>query len=210
MVRHYQLCAEQDQAPDARSLERRGVHIHRGWGGMGSAEIKLDEIELDELDAALRAFMERTSVTAQEPEHVDNPVDESSRGDTPAAPPTEIVLTWQRRADAFMDLVRVALAHLGDTHAPGADRYLVHVVVGPEARHPERLDGTPMDPARASRMACDASSVTHHHGHDGETLRLGRRTPHVEHGPTAGHYRPRRRPLPVPGVRPHHLRHPPP
>jgi len=31
-------------------------------------------------------------------------------------------------ADAFMDLVRTALAHVGDRHAVGADRYLVHVV----------------------------------------------------------------------------------
>ncbi|MGH9093883.1 MAG: DUF222 domain-containing protein [Acidimicrobiales bacterium] len=79
-----------------------------------------------------------------------------------------------RRADAVMDLVRVALAHAAGGHATGADRYLVHIIVGD--RHAQLADGTPLDAATAEQVACDTSTVTHLIGPHGQPLALGRKT----------------------------------
>ena len=165
VVRHYQLCAEQDQAPDAARLARRGIRLHRAYDGLGSAEVTLDAVEIEEFDAALNAFMNA------------NPVDESSREDALADHPDspwERVAPWKRKADALMELVRTAMAHLGKRFAAGADRYMVHIVRDSDGRGAEYLAGTPVRPGDAARVSCDATTVTHHY--DGDVLALGRRT----------------------------------
>jgi hypothetical protein len=193
VVRHYQLCAEQDRPPDLARLERRGVRLRRGPEGLGTAEITLDETELDELEVALRAFMDHAAGQPDPagpdpagpdpagPDPADlatpageKPVDDSPAGDSGAA--VETVPAWQRRADAFVDMIRVAMAHLGDGQLAGADRYLVHVVTDGRTGRTERLDGTPVEAGDAARMACDASHVCHTVGRHGELLDLGRRT----------------------------------
>ncbi|MHB1913019.1 MAG: hypothetical protein ACYCTI_13325, partial [Acidimicrobiales bacterium] len=69
----------------------------------------------------------------------------------------------QTRADALMDGVAVAMAHLGDGHAAGADRYLIHLVAevadssGLPGGPAELVDGSPLDKEVASRIAWDAS-----------------------------------------------------
>ena len=81
---------------------------------------------------------------------------------------------WQRRADAFMDLIRTALAHLGAGHAPGAERYHVHLVADPATGRGEHLDGTPIAPDLIARVACDTTTTDHTYSAD--PTRLGRRT----------------------------------
>ena len=78
------------------------------------------------------------------------------------------------RADALVDLARVALAHADDGHAAGDDRYLLHLV----AREGQitTLDGTPLDPGDTDMICCDASTVTHTIDDDGEPLQLGHKT----------------------------------
>jgi hypothetical protein len=164
-VRHYRLCADQDRPVDLRRLDRRGVRIRPSWDGLGAAEVILDATELEEFDAALDAFM-----TAQ-------PVDDSPRDDpsaTTVRAPVEVVPVWRRKADALMELVRTAVAHLGERYASGSDRYLVHIVTSGDTTQAELLDGTPVQPSEAARVACDAATVAHHHDGDGEPLRLGR------------------------------------
>jgi hypothetical protein len=73
-----------------------------------------------------------------------------------------------------MNLVRIARHHAADGHAGGDDRYLVHIVRYPT--HDELIDGTMLEPAGAGRVGCDAATVTHQLGEDGEPLRLGRKT----------------------------------
>jgi hypothetical protein len=70
--------------------------------------------------------------------------------------------TDQRRADALIDLVQVALAH-GDTPASGAARpeIIVHVsaetLAGDPGSPPTTLDGgEPLTPAALDRLGCDA------------------------------------------------------
>ncbi|MHB1446982.1 MAG: HNH endonuclease signature motif containing protein, partial [Acidimicrobiales bacterium] len=87
----------------------------------------------------------------------------------------------QTRADAFMDAVAVAMAHIGDGHASGADRYLVHLVAevadssGLPGGPAELVDGSPLDKEVAARIACDASFITHLVRDGGEPLYLGRK-----------------------------------
>ncbi|MHB1446224.1 MAG: DUF222 domain-containing protein, partial [Acidimicrobiales bacterium] len=87
----------------------------------------------------------------------------------------------QTRVDAFMDGVAVAMAHLGEGHASGADRYLVHLVAevadssGLPGGPAELVDGSPLDKEVAARIACDASFITHLIGKGGEPLYLGRK-----------------------------------
>jgi Domain of unknown function (DUF222) len=163
-VRHYRLNDEQDRAVDPfwRRHDRRGVRLHRGLTGMGAAEITLTDVELEELATAVQAFIDLTipptpPVTSRE---------DSSTGsdDTP----------WRaKRADAFMDMVRTAVAHAHDGAAAGADRYMVHVVT--DVNGGALIDGTPLDAETVARLACDASTVTHLVA-GGEPLRLGRKT----------------------------------
>ena len=86
----------------------------------------------------------------------------------------------QARADAFMDACAVALAHIGDGHAVGADRYMVHVVADvTDSRwlgdSMELLDGSPIPAVVAERLSCDATLVAHLVSAGSEPLYLGRR-----------------------------------
>jgi hypothetical protein len=82
---------------------------------------------------------------------------------------------WQAsRANALVDLARVALAHADGGNAAGDDRYMLHLV----ARDGQltTIDGTPVDPATAAAITCDASYVAHTVDDHGEPLHLGRKT----------------------------------
>jgi hypothetical protein len=75
-----------------------------------------------------------------------------------------------------MDLVRTALAHADGGQAAGDDRYLIHLVRRLDLPALTSLDGRPLHPAQAARVACDAATVAHHLSDQGEPLRLGRKT----------------------------------
>jgi hypothetical protein len=174
-VRHYQALADQEAGPEAqwRALERRGVRLQRGFGERGRAELILENLELEEFALALEAFIDRRAV------------DESSAADSgpagqDASAPVEIVPWWERRADAFMEMVRVALAHAGEGHAVGAERYTLHVVAEAGALIDGRgrahlLDGRPLQPSTLARLACDSSVVAHLVQDGTEPLALGRK-----------------------------------
>jgi Domain of unknown function (DUF222) len=106
----------------------------------------------------------------------------------PAAPsgPEGRMPAWQRRADAFMDLLRYAMGR-GDSsnengsgndpgYAAAGDRYLVHLIVDAATGHGQRLDGTPIPSNEVDQILCDTATVTHTYGEDGEPLNLGRKT----------------------------------
>jgi Domain of unknown function (DUF222) len=81
-----------------------------------------------------------------------------------------------RRADAFMDMLRVALAHACEGQAAGADRYVVHVVTHADAKVATLVDGSPVDATVAARLSCDCSKVAHVVSDEGEVLYVGRKT----------------------------------
>jgi hypothetical protein len=163
-VRYYQLHHHQHDPtgadPSGGRYDRRGVRMSRGLNGLGTAELCLDAVELEELHRALQAFLDP------------GPTDQSARADWSG--PVEAVPWWQRRADAFMDLVRTGLAHAQDGHAVGADRYMVHAVTDLAGRC-ELIDGTPIDTATLGRLTCDATTVAHTTRGD-EPLAVGRRS----------------------------------
>ncbi|MGI8752367.1 MAG: DUF222 domain-containing protein [Acidimicrobiales bacterium] len=187
-VRCYQRHADQHRAP-ADVESRRGVRIQRGFDGTGRVEIILSDVELEEFAAVLQAFVDVGSrpVTETSAEAPD-PSGESPRGDSPADDTRASVesphgdsatgvgyQSWpSRQADALMDMVRVGLAHVDDGQAAGDDRYLVHVIAGPDGA--SLVDGTPLHPATAATVGCDAAHVTHTVGEGGELLALGRKT----------------------------------
>jgi hypothetical protein len=127
-VRCYQLHADQHRAPSAE--DRRNVRMVRGFDGTGRIEITVSDVELEEFASVLRAFVDvgdrpRTSSTSQGEDEAmgESPrgdcstgdADQSSRGDSPAGRTPHLWRSGQ--ADAFMDMVRVALAHVDDGHA---------------------------------------------------------------------------------------------
>ncbi len=178
-VRYYQHLAEQETDPGLERYERRGLRLVRQCNGLGTAEIVLSDAEIEELDAALDAFVERGS--AEGPE---GPGPTMTQSTPPGVEqPREPLRSWVgRRADAFMDLLRCALAHANDGQAVGADRYLVHVVAdievlrGHGAGRCELIDGRPISPAQLAQLACDCSTVAHLVGPGGEPLALGRKS----------------------------------
>jgi hypothetical protein len=82
----------------------------------------------------------------------------------------------EQKADAFLDLVRTALAHADGGQAAGDDRYLVHVVTQWPVGDLRLLNGTPLPPADAAMIECDRASVAHRVDEGGEPLQLGRKT----------------------------------
>jgi hypothetical protein len=84
---------------------------------------------------------------------------------------------WHRRADAFMNMVRTALAHAHDGHAMGGDRYMVHATVdiSNDRDNGALLDGTPLSRQTMDRILCDCSIVGHLLDGD-EPLQLGRKS----------------------------------
>ncbi len=178
-VRFYQLHADQHRPPPDPE-RRRGLRICRHGDGTTTIEVTLTDLEAEEVAAALQAYLDLSAPppspapagtsdapgTSGESPTGDNsdPTgetgeaaegrEESPTGDRSAR--TGGGVDWPaRRADAFVDLARSALAHAGQGHAMGADRYLVHLV----HRSTELVDGTPIDDLTAARVACDASKV---------------------------------------------------
>jgi Domain of unknown function (DUF222)/HNH endonuclease len=188
LVRLYQRHQDQHRPP-VDVADRRGVRFRPGLDGTTRVEIVLESTEAEELAAALQAYLDLGA--RPEPDAGDRPgrpvdespagdisgrvVDESPAGDRPVGPGVSDGGWPARRADALMDLVRTGLAHAGQGHAVGADRYVVHVVQRAGAG-PELVDGTPLDASVAQRIACDASWVAHLVGEGGEPLALGRKT----------------------------------
>ncbi len=160
-VRRVLLLAEQDREPVGHHTGR-GVRIVANGDGTTRVHAVLSDLEAAELAAALDARMDDTKDTEQG--------EQSTRVDQPPAAlgDWEDASWQQRRADALMDVVR---RHT--TRSTGADRYLVHVVIG--ASGAGILGGEPLDPATTARLRCDCSTVTHWASETGEPLHLGRR-----------------------------------
>ncbi len=193
-VRYYQALDSQESGDPYRRPERREVRIWKGHHGLGQLRATLTNDELAAVEALLRAFLAPPDQSAAaDSEGAGGPFDDEPAGSGPAesqnqsaAADSEGADDWrvkygQTRADAFMDAVAVAMGHIGDGHASGADRYLVHLVaeVADSAGLPggpaELVDGSPLDKEVAARIACDATFITHLVRADGEPLYLGRK-----------------------------------
>jgi len=176
-VRYYLLLGSQEKEPRERSklFGGRGVRIRRtSSDDVGVVQAVLDEVELSEFERALQIFVDRSPV--DESAAADSPVDQSAAADSPvdqSAAADRDGSWYERRADAFMAMVRTALAHAQEGHAAGADRYMVHVVVDADGRC-ELVDGTPIWRRQFERIACDSSSVAHLF-RSSEPLAIGRR-----------------------------------
>jgi hypothetical protein len=110
-----------------------------------------------------------------------NPVNDSPRGEDGSDDldnqPLVRPAAWQRRADAILDIIRVAMGEGARPDIPtGADRYLVHLVYNPATGEAQTLDGTPVPTSEVERVLCHASTVAHTYGPEGDLLHLGRRT----------------------------------
>jgi hypothetical protein len=169
-VRTYQLYADQERPPPEEAGPARDVKILRGDEGTGQIVVTLGQLEVEEFAATLEAFLDlqyRPRRAVQESSAADRPSEEA---------PREEANRPAKRADAFMDLVRTALAHAHNGDAAGDDRYLVHLVSRHNGHRLTKLDGAPLHPADAAMVTCDASTVTHTVTDEGEPLHLGRKT----------------------------------
>jgi len=108
---------------------------------------------------------------------------DSSTGFGPWGPWEEPMRSWaERRLDALLDLARESLGQRDDAHAPGADRYLLHVLTDADALNGDPsgvtrlLDGGVVMPEELERIRCDCTTVLHLLGRRGEPLALGRST----------------------------------
>jgi hypothetical protein len=169
VVRSYGLYAQQERPPADAVDRARDVKILRDENGSGRLVVDLGDVELEEFAAAFQAFLD----LRYRPRAVDESSAEDCNGEqAPLDEPTRSA----KKADAFMDLVRTALAHAGGGQAAGDDRYMVHVVARAEGPDLSFLDGRPLDPADAAMIACDATTVNHIVTEDAEPLNLGRKT----------------------------------
>jgi hypothetical protein len=116
VVRSYHLYADQDRPPCDVAASSRDVKIVRGEGETGQLVVTLSVLELEEVAAALQAFIDVRY----------RPVDQSSREDRAGGPAAALDEPSRRanKADAFMDLVSTALLHADGGQAVGDDRYL--------------------------------------------------------------------------------------
>jgi hypothetical protein len=169
VVRSYGLYAQQERPPADEVDRVRDVKIRRGDDGTGQLVITLGQVEVEEFAATFQAFLDRRfrprggdESSGEDPNGGEAPMDEPTRA--------------AKKADAFMDLVRTALAHADGGQAAGDDRYLVHVVARPDGPDLSFLDGRPLEPADAAMIMCDPSTVNHTVTDDGEPLNLGRKT----------------------------------
>jgi hypothetical protein len=88
-VRSFRLHADQERRPEDR-VASRGVRVRRLGEGMVRVEAVLTEVEGAELEAVLRAMLERETATADDTGGGDGPAgDESARADGPADPAEE-------------------------------------------------------------------------------------------------------------------------
>ena len=171
VVRSSGLYVDQERPPPDGADRARDVKIVHGGEGTGQIVVTLGDLELDEFAAAFQAFLD----LRYGPKAVDqsSAVDQSGpAGEAPIDEPSRAA----QKADAFMDLVRTALAHADGGRAAGDDRYVVHLVTRHDGRSLSQLDGTPLHPADAATITCDTSIVPHTITGDGEPLHLGRKT----------------------------------
>lgn len=194
-ARFYKLHADQERP--LRSLAPpQTLGVRSNHDGTATLQITLPEVEIDEMLAIVRAYVDRADSSGKSnfsglwsapavdesaaadssPDDcglLDEAVDESAAADCGLDPADEAPL-WTRMARAFVDMARVALQHIDSPPAVGADRYMVHLVA--QDGHTFMLDGTPIEDDLASRIACEASIVRHLVGEGGEPLALGRKT----------------------------------
>jgi Domain of unknown function (DUF222) len=169
VVRAYHLYADQDRPPPDEADRSRDVRIVADGHGGGQIVVTVNEVELEEFRATLQAFMDLR--------YRPQPGEESSPEDGQGveAPPEQAGRA-AIRADAFMDLVRTALAHADGGQAAGDDRYLVHLVTRTGSPGMTTIDGRPLHPDQAATVACDTATATHTTSPGGEPLHLGRKT----------------------------------
>ena len=188
-VRFYQLHADQERPP-TDPYQAQTIKSRNNLDGTTTLSITLPELDVEEFVRILQAFLDRT-----DPDQRARPVDESAAADSGSdsrssgdvveeSTAADWTRRWlaqadeqppgTRRAQAIMHMARVALANIDGPQAAGTDRYMLHLVV--HEGHTQSLDASPVEDRVADRIACDASSVTHVVGPDGEPLALGRRT----------------------------------
>jgi Domain of unknown function (DUF222) len=172
VVRSYTLYAQQDRPPAEEAERARDVKIVRGENGTGQVIITSSDLEVEEFAATFQAFLDL---------RFRPPAGEGSSGEdswmaeeAPIDEPTRAA----KKADAFVDLVRTALAHAHDGQAAGDDRYLVHLVARHQGPELTFLDRSPLDPADAATITCDTATVAHTLTAGGEPLNVGRKTRH--------------------------------
>jgi hypothetical protein len=159
-ARHWTQLQEQERGVDdyLRRWDRATVRASRTYDGMMIIETVVPVEEGEEALALLRAA------------EAAGPVDSAES-------------TGQRRARAFLDLLRAGRANLDTpTETSGADRYTLHAVVDVEALtgggsgRAELLDGTPVAIETLKRWSCDSGIVRHVLKGGSEPLDIGRRT----------------------------------
>ena len=176
LVGAYMRHADQHRRPD-HAAARRGVRVRPNYDGTATIELTLEDLEVADFMATIDAFValsqaEDESARADGDEMAADSaeaVDESARADGEEPRPWQ-----QKRADAVMDMARTAVKHAGDSPAGGDERFVVHVLAHEDGM--TLLDGTPLDPDAAARLACDSSATRLLLGPDWEPLAMGRRT----------------------------------
>ena len=161
-IRHYQLRAEQDLPPPRDRVAQDGAFVREVAPGKDQLCLTLPKEEMNEVVAAIDAFLDRSAQ--------DNDEDREFR------------LRWDlRRAEAIKEMARAAIASAG-RRAEGADRYMTHVVISLDDLLSDKpsvartIDGTPIVADVARRIACDSTIVTQFVRNGFEVLDLGRKT----------------------------------
>lgn len=181
VVATYRRYADQERAPHERAA-RRALVVKPNLDGTSVVQITLLDEEVEEVMLAIQAFVDaalHADADDGEPEdsaRADDPAD-YARAENAAGPPSVVLehgTSGGRQADAFMDMVRTAVAHAGEGPTAGDERYMLHLVQTAEGMR--TLDGTVLDEATAERIACDSSKVSHVVGRGYEPLFLGRKT----------------------------------
>ena len=157
-VRHWAALKEQERGVDdyLARFDRRALRASRTYDGMVVMEIVLPVEEGEEAMALIDGALARHG-GSHEP---------GSKA--------------QRRADAFMELLRAGDDGRGAT---GADRYTVHLVAEVDAladrfgEAAELLDGSPVGIETLRRLSCDCGVVRHLFRGGSEPLDVGTRTP---------------------------------
>jgi Domain of unknown function (DUF222) len=155
--------------------------VDNGWPDRGVQAVdESSGVDNGWPDRGVQAVDESSGVDNGRPDRGVQAVDESSPEDPGHSgpideAPLEEASRPAQKANAFMDMVNCALSAADHGHAAGDDRYMVHIVTRDLGHSYTLLDGTPLHPYDAA-VACDASTVTHAVGADGEPLHLGRKT----------------------------------
>ena len=165
VVAHWEALCDQERGVQdyLARFERRRFRASRTFDGMELIEVVLAAEEGEEARALLDSAMAAGPVDggSREPASsaAEEPVDGGSREPASFA---------QRRADAFMDLLRAGAAALREEAGlPSSERYTLNAVVdvdlltGRFGGRAELIDGTPLSLETLRRYACDAELVRH-------------------------------------------------